>query len=104
MAISKKLRFEVFKRDGFACQYCGRRPPLVSIEVDHIEPILEGGTDDIDNLTTACFDCNRGKAGEIIEDKPATLWAPFEFFLDGPINDPGDERGKMLRGIYGGPR
>lgn len=27
--ISKRLRFEVFKRDGFVCQYCGNHPPAV---------------------------------------------------------------------------
>lgn len=61
MAISKKIRFEVFKRDGFACVYCGKTPPTVVLEVDHVEPRSKGGTDDIQNLVTACFDCNRGK-------------------------------------------
>lgn len=55
------IRFEVFKRDAFACQYCGRRPPDVILEVDHITAIAEGGTDDLLNLLTACWDCNRGK-------------------------------------------
>lgn len=58
---SKKLRFEVFKRDGFQCVYCGRTPPQVVLEADHIEPRSKGGKDDINNLITACFDCNRGK-------------------------------------------
>jgi len=61
MAISKKIRFEVFKRDGFACAYCGKTPPTVTLEVDHIDPKSKGGKDDINNLITACFDCNRGK-------------------------------------------
>jgi hypothetical protein len=59
--MSKKIRFEVFKRDGFRCGYCGKTPPEVVLEVDHIEPISKGGSDSIDNLLTACFDCNRGK-------------------------------------------
>lgn len=59
--LSKKIRFEVFKRDKFTCQYCGRMSPDVILEVDHIEPISEGGTDDLINLTTSCRDCNRGK-------------------------------------------
>ena len=63
MAVSKRLRFEVFKRDAFVCQYCGRRPPDVILEVDHILPRCEGGTDDIGNLTTACLSCNQGKSG-----------------------------------------
>lgn len=61
MAISKKIRFEVFKRDGFKCSYCGNEPPAVILEADHINPSSEGGTDDINNLITSCFDCNRGK-------------------------------------------
>ncbi len=59
--ISKRTRFEVFKRDGFTCQYCGATPPKL-LEVDHINPVALGGDDDPNNLITACQDCNRGKA------------------------------------------
>lgn len=44
--ISKALRFEVFKRDSFTCQYCGRSAPEVVLEVDHIVPVSKGGTND----------------------------------------------------------
>ncbi len=60
-AISKKVRFEVFKRDRFTCTYCGKRPPEVMLELEHIVPVADGGADTIDNLTTSCTDCNRGK-------------------------------------------
>ena len=60
-ALSKKLRFEVFKRDKFTCQYCGRMAPDVILEVDHINPVAEGGNNNFNNLVTACQDCNRGK-------------------------------------------
>ena len=40
--ISKALRFEVFKRDSFTCQYCGRSAPEVVLEVDHIVPVSKG--------------------------------------------------------------
>lgn len=59
--LSRKLRFEVFKRDAFICQYCGQGTPDVILEADHIHPRSKGGKDDIDNLITACYDCNRGK-------------------------------------------
>ena len=59
--ISKKLRFEVFKRDSFTCQYCGLKAPDVILEVDHIKPVKEGGTNDLLNLITSCYICNRGK-------------------------------------------
>ena len=73
MAISKKIRFEVFKRDGFRCAYCGKAPPLVILEVDHIDPKSKGGKDHINNLLTACFDCNRGKKNIPLEKIPQQL-------------------------------
>lgn len=69
MAIGKKTRFEIFKRDVFACQYCGRIPPSVILEVDHVHPVSKGGTDDPLNLTTSCFDCNRGKSSNELSIK-----------------------------------
>lgn len=71
--ISKKLRFDVFKRDEFICQYCGHTPPRVVLEVDHILPVCEGGENDEDNLITACFDCNRGKGGRLLTSTPETV-------------------------------
>jgi hypothetical protein len=60
-AISKKLRFEVFKRDSFRCQYCGAAAPDVLLEIDHVNPVANGGKGDILNLLTACQPCNAGK-------------------------------------------
>jgi hypothetical protein len=69
--ISKKLRFEVFKRDNFTCQYCGQRAPEVVLNCDHIKPVVSGGTTDILNLITACFGCNAGKGAREISDSSA---------------------------------
>lgn len=63
MAVSVRIRFEVFKRDEFTCLYCGRKSPDVVLEVDHIVPVCEGGGDDVINLRTSCWECNRGKGG-----------------------------------------
>lgn len=71
--LSKRTRFEVFKRDGFVCQYCGQHPPDVMLEVDHISPVAEGGTNDEENLVTACFNCNRGKAHIPLTVMPKSL-------------------------------
>lgn len=60
--ISKRKRFEIFKRDNFTCKYCGRKPPEVVLEIDHIVPVSAGGTSEKFNLTTSCFSCNRGKS------------------------------------------
>ncbi len=72
-SLSKRTRFAVFKRDLFKCQYCGATPPDVVLEVDHIEPRSEGGSDDEGNLVTACFDCNRGKANIRLSVVPESL-------------------------------
>lgn len=56
------VRFEVFARDNYTCQYCGRKAPDVVLHVDHIVPVSKGGTDEPANLLTACADCNEGKS------------------------------------------
>lgn len=68
MAISKKTRFEVFKRDSFTCQYCGKKAPNVVLHVDHIKPRKEGGEDSVINLITACLECNLGKGTRTLSD------------------------------------
>ena len=73
VAISKRTRFEVFKRDKFTCQYCGKHPPEVILEVDHITPVAEGGTNEEANLITSCRDCNRGKAAVPLSVAPKSL-------------------------------
>lgn len=68
-SISKKLRFEIFKRDNFACQYCGAKPPDVILELDHIVPVVAGGVSEIPNLITSCKNCNLGKGARTLEGK-----------------------------------
>jgi len=69
MPLSKRVRFEVFKRDAFTCQYCGRKTPDVTLHVDHIHPRAEGGTDDFENLLTACSECNLGKGARTLDSR-----------------------------------
>jgi hypothetical protein len=70
--LSKRARFEVFKRDGFRCTYCGQRPPEVVLVVDHVVPVASGGTNEEANLTTSCYTCNAGKgAVQLGHVKPA---------------------------------
>ena len=66
--IGKRLRFEVFKRDKFTCQYCGRAAPDVTLHVDHVEPVAAGGETTLLNLVTACADCNLGKGPRALSD------------------------------------
>lgn len=70
-AISKRTRFEVFKRDKFTCQYCGRSAPAIVLQVDHIQPCAKDGDSDILNLVTACQDCNTGKSDKLLSDDSA---------------------------------
>ena len=65
MAVSKRLRFEILRRDGHRCRYCGRGVNDMIITVDHVTPTALGGTDLPDNLVAACEDCNAGKTSTI---------------------------------------
>lgn len=67
-SIPKSVRFEVFKRDKFTCQYCGRSAPEVALHVDHIQPVSKDGNNDITNLITACSECNLGKGARELSD------------------------------------
>lgn len=69
--IPKKLRFEVFKRDSFRCQYCGADAPNVLLHIDHIKPVSKGGTNEIVNLVTSCTSCNLGKSNILLDDQSA---------------------------------
>ena len=66
--IGKKVRFEIFKRDNFQCQYCGRYAPEVILEIDHITPVKHKGKTETINMVTACFDCNHGKGARELSD------------------------------------
>jgi hypothetical protein len=61
MAVTKRLRYEVLRRDNHACRYCGATAPDVKLTVDHVTPQALGGSDDPSNLVTACDACNSGK-------------------------------------------
>ena len=69
--VSKKTRFEVFKRDAFACVYCGRGAPSVVLHCDHLDPLANDGGNEITNLVTSCGDCNLGKGATLLSDNSA---------------------------------
>ena len=70
----RDLRIEVFSRNGYTCVNCGATKHL---SVDHIIPVVSGGTDDIDNLQTLCRRCNSIKGARSITTSPnsTTLWS-----------------------------
>ena len=59
--MSSKLWWRVLKRDQFTCRYCGRKPPDVKLQVDHVRALANGGKTVLENLVTACTSCNIGK-------------------------------------------
>ncbi len=62
----KLTRREVFRRDNYTCQYCGRRD--VSLTVDHVIPRHLGGPHKWTNLVAACSACNHRKGGRKVEE------------------------------------
>ena len=62
----QKVRDRIFERDGYTCQYCGAHGG--ELHCDHIIPVSRGGTNDDDNLATACAACNLSKSARTPEE------------------------------------
>jgi 5-methylcytosine-specific restriction endonuclease McrA len=62
----KLSRREVFVRDRYTCQYCGRERH--NLTLDHVLPRHRGGSHSWDNLVTACTGCNHRKGGKTPEE------------------------------------
>jgi HNH endonuclease len=71
-SISASTRWNVFYRDGFACRYWGVQAGEEGVElvIDHVLSVADGGDDRIDNLATACKQCNGGKGAKSLSDIP----------------------------------
>ena len=63
-------RQNVFKRDGFECQYCGNEADLT---LDHVIPRSRNGKSTWSNLVTACKRCNSLKGDELVEESGLRL-------------------------------
>lgn len=59
--ISGTLRYEILKRAKFRCELCGVSAEEKALEVDHILPRNQGGSDDEVNLQALCYSCNAMK-------------------------------------------
>ncbi|CAG0971642.1 hypothetical protein ANAEL_01214 [Anaerolineales bacterium] len=62
----KLTRREIFRRDNYTCQYCGRRD--IPLTVDHVIPRHMGGQHNWTNLVAACSSCNHRKGGRRVEE------------------------------------
>jgi len=62
--IDTRLRHEIFKRDGYKCIDCGKTKENTTLHADHILPVSQGGTDELENLQTLCQACNLAKSNK----------------------------------------
>lgn len=69
MSVPRRLRFEILRRDGYRCRYCGVTSGDTALVVDHVLPESLGGATEAANLVTACAPCNSGK-GSVAPDQP----------------------------------
>lgn len=64
--LPQALRRAVYEKFGLTCLYCGTSDG--PIELDHIHPVVRGGSDDLENLRPACRACNRSKGSKTLEE------------------------------------
>ena len=56
-------RANIYARDEYSCQYCGRTMTAGDLTFDHVVPVAHGGGKDWENIVTCCVSCNREKGG-----------------------------------------
>lgn len=71
--IEQNVSWQVFKRDGYACRYCGRDD--VPLTVDHLVRWEEGGPSIAENLLSACRKCNKTRG-----NKPYVEWLAHAYY------------------------
>lgn len=64
--LTAKDKFLVACRDDFTCQYCGSVPGNDGLEIEHLIPVSQHGSDNSENLVAACVKCNRGKSDLVV--------------------------------------
>ncbi len=67
-------RREIFRRDGYTCQYCGRSSARLTI--DHVIPRERGGRTEWTNVVTACPECNQKKGNRTPQEAHMQLLRP----------------------------
>jgi len=72
-------RFNVFLRDKWTCQYCGRKRRTPELTFDHLVPKSRGGTTRWENILTACQECNLLKRNHLPEEcRMLPIRRPFQ--------------------------
>jgi len=71
--VVKFNRRNIYVRDSYTCQYCGKRPPREELTIDHITPRCRGGESTWTNVVLACSECNAQKGERLLEECDLTL-------------------------------
>lgn len=61
-------RVNIFTRDKYKCQYCGKKFNTEDLTFDHVIPMAKGGKKTWENIVTACWRCNNQKSGRTPEE------------------------------------
>jgi 5-methylcytosine-specific restriction endonuclease McrA len=69
-------RRNVYRRDAFICQYCGKHPGLSDLTIDHVVPRSRGGASSWENCVAACRPCNTRKANRSAHESNLRLMRP----------------------------
>ena len=88
----QKLRELCFERDDYTCVWCGEFEG-VTLHLDHLYPVSKGGSNEHENLVTACGRCNLGKHARIIPD----AWIPVATCFSCGVRSHPKGRASMFR-------
>ena len=77
--VVRLTRENIMTRDGHCCQYCGKKPSLRELNIDHVLPRSRGGRDSWENLVASCMPCNLRKGWRTPEEANMHLMRrPFQ--------------------------
>lgn len=67
MPVSEQIADQVYQRARFLCEYCQTDKHIAPmLQIDHIVPTSKGGSDELDNLASACYWCNKFKSNVVV--------------------------------------
>ena len=69
----KFSRANIYARDDYTCQYCGKKCSTENLTFDHVIPVVRGGGKTWDNIVTCCIECNHKKGGRTPEESGMRL-------------------------------
>jgi 5-methylcytosine-specific restriction endonuclease McrA len=69
-------RRNLYRRDGYRCQYCGKGQSAAELSIDHVVPRSRGGRTTWDNCVLSCIPCNVKKGSRLLNEAGMSLVAP----------------------------